>query len=302
VKYLIIWREGLFEAGERTMNDFNRDVDDRIINQICRLLNQTLGFYYGTQKKYLICTRLNKRLNELNIDNYTDYLKILEKDSVELNRFYDLLTTNVTNFFREADQFEILKQKLLPELMERHLKERKISCWSAGCSSGEEAYTLAIVLSEALHPGWEFRVLASDISIQKLHEGMAGIYPLEKLQILQGNLIQKYFQKIPGRSMELQVKPELRRRVVFRRINLNEEFHIPNHIKFDVIFCRNVFIYLSSDTRARIIDGFYSCLTDGGYLFMGHSEAINTYADSRWESKKDCVYKKVERPKVKAEG
>jgi chemotaxis protein methyltransferase CheR len=283
------------------MNDFNRDVDDKIINQICRLLNQALGFYYGIHKKYLICTRLNKRLDELNIDNYTEYLKILEKDPAELNRFYDLLTTNVTNFFREADQFEILQQNLLQGLMERHPRDRKITFWSAGCSSGEEAYTLAIVLAEALSPGWEFRVLASDISIQKLREGMAGIYPLEKLQNLKGNIIPKYFQKIPGKPTELQIKPELRRRVVFRRINLNEDFRIPSHIRFDGIFCRNVFIYLAGDSRTRIIDGFYSCLAGGGYLFMGHSEAINTYTDPRWEPLKDCIYKKVESQKSKIE-
>ncbi len=276
------------------MNDYGRDVDDRIIDQICRLLNRDLGFYYGAHKKYLICTRLNKRLDELSIDNYAEYLRILNKDPAEVNRFYDLLTTNVTHFFREADQFEFLQRNLLPVLMERHPRERKIACWSAGCSSGEEAYTLAIVLAEALNPGWEYRVLASDISIQKLREGMAGIYPVDKLQNMKGNITEKYFQKIPGRPMELQIKPELRRKVVFRRINLNEEFRIPCHIQFDIIFCRNVFIYLSGDSRARIIDGFYSCLADGGYLFMGHSEAINTYADSRWESRKGCIYRKVE--------
>lgn len=276
------------------MNDFGRDVDDRIIDQICRLLNRDLGFYYGAHKKYLICSRLNRRLDELGIDNYAEYLRILNKDPAEVNRFYDLLTTNVTQFFREADQFEFLQRNLLPVLMERHPRDRKIACWSAGCSSGEEAYTLAIVLAEALNPGWEYRVLASDISIQKLREGMAGIYSIEKLQNMKGNIIEKYFQKTPGRPMELQIKPELRRKVVFRRINLNEEFRIPCHIQFDIIFCRNVFIYLSGDSRARIIDGFYSCLADGGYLFMGHSEAINTYADSRWESRKGCIYRKVE--------
>lgn len=275
------------------MNDYNRDADDQVIVQICRLLNQSLGFYYGVHKKYLICTRLNKRLNELNVETYAEYLKILEKDRAELNRFYDLLTTNVTNFFREADQFENLKRNLLPEIMERHTKDRKLACWSAGCSSGEEAYSLAIVLSEGLPPGWEFRVLASDISIQKLQEGMAGIYRHEKLQNLKGTILQKYFQKVPGSGAELQIKPEIRRRVVFRRINLNEEFHIPEHIKFDIIFCRNVFIYLAGDCRAKIIDRFYSCLANGGYLFMGHSEAINTYSDRRWEPRKDCIYKKV---------
>jgi chemotaxis protein methyltransferase CheR len=283
------------------MNGLNRDVDDQIIHRICLLLNQALGFYYGAHKKYLICTRLNKRLNELNIDNYAEYLRILEQDPVELNRFYDLLTTNVTSFFREANQFEILRRDLLPGLMERHPRDRRIACWSAGCSSGEEAYTLAIILAETLNPGWEFRILASDISIQKLREGMAGIYPVEKLHPLKGYIIEKYFQKIPGRSAELQIKPELRRKVVFRRINLNEEFHIPGHIKFDVIFCRNVFIYLTGDSRARIIDGFHSRLAEGGYLFMGHSEAINTYADPRWESRKDCIYRKAESQKLKGE-
>ena len=271
----------------------NPKIDDRVINEICSLLNQRLGFSYGTEKKYLICSRLDKRLKELNVDNYNIYLKLLQDDPSELSRFYDLVTTNVTSFYREADHFEQLRRTILPELARNHLHDRKISCWSAGCSSGEEAYTLAIVLSEALSPDWDIRVLASDISIHQLQEGMAGIYPIERLKNLGDYGLQKNFQKIPGQSTELQVRPELRRKVVFRRMNLNEEFQIPTNIQFDVIFCRNVFIYLANDSRAKILNRFYSYLVNGGYLFMGHSEAINIFNDPHWRSFKDCIYQKI---------
>jgi chemotaxis protein methyltransferase CheR len=276
----------------------NQEIDDRTVDQICRLLNQALGFWYGTQKKYLICSRLDKRLKELNIDDYNVYLGILKSDPAELNRFYDLITTNVTSFFREADHFVNLRQDLLPGIVDRHRRDHKIACWSAGCSSGEEAYTLAMVLSEALNPGWEIKILASDVSIRRLQDGMAGIYHIEKLQGLTDHIIKKYFQKVPERPLEFQVRPELRRKVVFRRINLNEGLQIPSHIRFDMIFCRNVFIYLSNDSRAKIIDGFYSYLVEGGYLFMGHSEAINTCIDPRWLSLKGCIYQKKDQGEI----
>jgi chemotaxis protein methyltransferase CheR len=285
-------RETQLQNWGEIMDYPKQEIDDGIINRICGLLNQSLGFSYGTQKKYLICSRLDKRLKELNINDHLLYLKLVESDPAELNRFYDLITTNVTGFFREADHFVNLRQELLPGIAARHQSDRKITCWSAGCSSGEEAYTLAIVLSESLNPGWEIKVLASDVSTQKLREGMAGIYRIEKLQGLTGNIIKKYFQKIPERPSEFQVKPELRHKVVFRRINLNQELPIPSHIRFEMIFCRNVFIYLANDSRTRIINGFYSYLVEGGYLFMGRSEAINTYSDPRWLSLKGCIYQK----------
>ncbi len=272
---------------------FNQEMDDHIVNRICQLLNQTLGFGYGAQKKYLIISRLGKRLKELKIDNYQAYLKILESSPAELNRFYDLITTNVTSFFREADHFVILQQELLSGILDRHPHDRKITCWSAGCSSGEEAYTLAIVLSEALSPGWEIRILASDVSIQKLQEGMNGIYHIEKLRGLSGILIKKYFQKISEEPLRFQIRPELRQKVVFRRINLNEELQIPSYIRFDMIFCRNVFIYLTNESRVKITDGFYSHLREGGFLFMGHSEALNSFNDPRWLAYKGCIYQKI---------
>lgn len=266
---------------------------DREVEEICRLLNQQLGFGYGRQKKYLFFSRLNKRLRELNLRSYYDYLAVLKTDRGELTNFYDLLTTNVTSFFREANQFKILERDILPVLVKEHQKDHKLRFWSAGCSSGEEAYSIAIILLEALDKYWDVKVLATDISASKLQEGMAGIYDEERIQSIPRPLLKKYFQFVPGDPASFQIKPELRKCVVFRKINLYEEFDIPSHIRFDGIFCRNVFIYLSEDARAKIINGFFEYLLNGGYLFLGHSESINTYADARWISLRNCIYKKA---------
>ena len=266
---------------------------DREVEEICRLLNQQLGFGYGKQKKYLFFSRLSKRLRELNLKSYQDYLDLLKTDQGELNHFYDLLTTNVTSFFREANQLKIFQRDLLPGIVKQHQKDHKLRFWSAGCSSGEEAYSIAILLLEALENYWDVKVLATDISTLKLQEGMAGVYDEERVQAIPKPLLKKYFQLIPGEKHSFRVKPELRRCVVFRKINLNEDFEIPSHIKFDGIFCRNVFIYLSESARARIINAFYSYLDNKGYLSLGHSESINTYNDNHWLPLRNCIYQKV---------
>lgn len=266
--------------------------DDPEIEQICRFLNEQLGFTYNLQKKYLINARLNKRMAELRLSGYQAYLTLIKHDYNELNHFFDLLTTNVTGFFRENGQFQILERELLPSLRELAQGTKKIKCWSAGCSSGEEAYTLAIVLNEALEEPWEVKILASDISVRKLREGMAGIYNEGKLSAIPPYLRAKYFQPVAGESGWFQVIPGLRRQIVFRKINLNQQFELPSNLELDCIFCRNVFIYLAKESRERALQGFYRVLKRGGFLFMGQSEPLSVYADSRWSAVKNCIYQK----------
>lgn len=268
-----------------------KEASDCEIEQICRLLNQKLGFNYTLQKKYLVQSRLNKRLIELNMDSYQAYLERLERDQSEFNKLVSLITTNVTSFFREPYQFQVLQDELLPEILAGNQKTRKLRCWSAGCSSGEEAYTLAIVIKESLGANWDLRILASDISIVKLKEGMAGIYPLERLEGIPRKLRQKYFMPLASQPDYFQIKPDLRELVHFRKINLIDKLDVPEHIKFDLIFCRNVFIYLARDSQRKVIQGFYDYLKPGGYLFLGHSESLN-FTDPNWTFVKRGIYRK----------
>jgi chemotaxis protein methyltransferase CheR len=234
---------------------------------------------------------LNKRLIELKLDNYQAYLDLLAIDPSEFNRLVSLVTTNVTSFFREAHQFQTLRQKLLPSLIASNQRVKKVRCWSAGCSSGEEAYTLAIVMNEALGEGWDLRVLASDVSIAKLQEGMAGEYHLERLGGIPIELRDKYFTQLKGNPNYYKVKPELREQVNFQKINLVDRMNIPDSIRFDLILCRNVFIYLAQPAQERVVQGFYRYLKKGGYLFLGLSESLN-YGDPRWISCKGSIYRK----------
>jgi chemotaxis protein methyltransferase CheR len=266
--------------------------NDQEIELICEFLNERLGFTYGIQKKYLVTARLNKRLTELNLYSLQSYLTLIKNDDKELNHFFDLLTTNVTSFFREDSQFQILQDELLPSIIKSAAGTNQLRCWSAGCSSGEEAYTLAIVLREVLGDNWDIKVLASDISVRKLEEGMAGVYSEDRLKDIPAYLRHKYFLASLMNKGHFKVTPQLRKQVIFRKINLNQNFEVPLHIKFDLIFCRNVFIYLANDARARALAGFYNYLKKDGYLMVGQSEPLNTNSDSKWVSVKNCIYQK----------
>jgi chemotaxis protein methyltransferase CheR len=234
---------------------------------------------------------LNKRLIELNLDNYQAYLDLLAKDPSEFNRLVSLVTTNVTSFFRESYQFQILRQELLSDLIAINRGTKKVRCWSAGCSSGEEAYTLAIVMNEALGEGWDLRVLASDVSIVKLQEGMAGEYHRERIAGIPKNLRDKYFTQLKRDPNFYKVKSKLREQINFQKINLVERMDIPESVRFDLILCRNVFIYLSRQAQEKVVQGFDHFLKRGGYLFLGLSESLN-FADPRWIPCKRSIYRK----------
>jgi len=233
----------------------------------------------GEDKQALLANRLRHRLKELAISSYKNYCQLL--DSVagpeEIEHLVDLITTNHTKFFREPEHFSFLAKKALPALLPRHLKEgTPLKVWSAACSSGEEPYTLAIALSEAMraYPSVPWEIFASDISRRMLDRAQQGIYRMEAVEPVPPDLLKRYFQEgVGARSGFCRVKAEVRSRVMFHRINLFQpEYPVPLH--FQVIFCRNVMIYFDAASRATLVHRLSQHLAHGGYLIVGHSESL----------------------------
>lgn len=267
----------------------NDGLSEAQLLKLCEMVNNRLGFSYGPDKKMLIVTRLERRLKQLNLDSISQYLERLQQDPLEINELIELLTTNVTSFFREQQQLDIVNRTILPVLK---TNKSKVFCWSAGCSSGEEAYTLSMLFSDVFNGDGKFSILASDINVQKLREAMGGVYSHEAVKDIPPAYLKRYFEPLPEAQGKYRVRGELRRTITFRKINLNEEFDIPANIRFDIIFCRNVLIYFSKPSREQLINRFHAILNDGGYLILGTCETIDTHRDPRWKPLKNSIFLK----------
>jgi chemotaxis protein methyltransferase CheR len=224
--------------------------------------------------------RIKRRLKSLNLTSFSEYCEYLfghQGQKEEIVHFLDVVTTNKTDFFREPDHFEFLTQKALPELIARTGLERPVLVWSAGCSTGEEPYTLAIAMNEfgLAHPGFQFRILATDISTTVLKKATLGIYSEEVVRPVASDLRRRYFMRSRDRSSNLlRVVPELRQLIEFRRLNFKDaDYGITE--KVDMIFCRNVIIYFDRTTQEQILQKLTHLLLPGGYCFVGHSETLH---------------------------
>lgn len=230
-------------------------------------------------KKELVRSRLAKRLRELNIPDFKQYHDYLTNDDTgeELILMLDAISTNLTSFFREPKHFEFLKEEVLPDFLKSAgpMSSKSLNIWSAGCSSGEEPYTLSICLQEFMagHRSFDYNILATDISTKVLAKAAAGVYPKTQTRNITGQLLRKYFQQGQGKWADhVRLKPNIRKEIQFQRFNLMDPF--PKRDHYHIIFCRNVMIYFDKNIQEKVVNKFYDALTDGGVLFIGHSESL----------------------------
>jgi chemotaxis protein methyltransferase CheR len=254
-----------------------KQMTNRDFQRLSNFIHSELGIKMPPSKKIMLESRLQKRLRHLNLSSYTDYCKFLFSSNgmnQELVHMIDVVTTNKTDFFREPAHFDYLKNVAIPDLLK---KQKNVKIWSAGCSFGDEPYTLAMVLSEIVenYSNFRFSILATDISTNALQIAQKGIYRLEKVDPVPLGLKKKYLLKSKNHEQKLvRIVPELSQYIQFKRLNLmDKEFNI--HGKMDIIFCRNVIIYFNKETQENLLNKYYRQLDYNGYLFLGHSETLN---------------------------
>ena len=212
------------------------------------------------------------------MDRFKEYYNFLLADESgdELVHMLDAISTNLTSFFRESKHFDFLEKTALPTVLAvKKTRIKQINIWSAGCSSGEEAYTLSICLHEfaEANTDLDIRILATDISTKMLSTAASGVYHKSQIQTIPPLVLRKYFQRGRDRwNDHYRLKPFVRKTIEFKRLNLMEPFPFNN--KFQIIFCRNVMIYFDKTVQSKLVNKYYNCLEPGGYLFIGHSESL----------------------------
>ena len=256
------------------------------------LVGERTGIVLSDHKLDMVYGRLSRRLRKLNIQKFNDYLHLLRQDDeTELVEFTNALTTNLTSFFREPHHFDFLKKEALPYFLKQRSNHR-LRVWSAGCSTGEEPYTIAMTLREAVPnmDKWDVKVLATDLDSNVVAKGKSGVYEESRLNGVSSERIKKWFRKGRGEQSEnVKVSAQLQDLITFNQLNLMNDW--PMRGPFDVIFCRNVVIYFSKDTQRILFNRFADVLADDGYLIVGHSESLHKVTD-RFQLIGKTIYKK----------
>lgn len=272
------------------------ELSESDFRKISRLVYEHCGINLHEGKKELVRARLAKRLREGSYRSFKQYMTHVLNDPSgrEFSILVDSLSTNLTSFFRESQHFDFLTQRHLPALLDRKRKKSdfRLRAWSAGCSSGEEPYSIAITLLEATkgQGRWDTRILATDISTTVLETARMGIYDAERVEPVPTILRQKYLmpQRTSHRKI-YEVGSQIRNAVIFRYLNLMQEWPIKGPL--DIIFCRNVMIYFDKTTQSRLVNRYWDILNSGGVLFTGHSESL-TGIDHKFDYIQPTIYTK----------
>jgi len=266
---------------------------DRDFQYLRELVSRETGIVVTEAKRQMVYSRLSRRLRALNLKDFRDYCRLLEEDGDgELHAFINAITTNLTAFFREPHHFAHLQKVVIPELLKRNAASRRIRIWSAGCSTGEEPYSIAMAMAEVLplDSGWDWRILATDIDTDVLAKAERGVYPHERVANISQPRLKKWFLRGGGANQGMaRVVPDLRGKINFRRLNLMEEWPVKGPI--DVLFCRNVVIYFNKETQRRIFDKYADCMAAHSCLFIGHSESLFKVTN-RFELMGQTIYRK----------
>ena len=270
------------------------EITDAEFKRIRDFIKAKLGINLSDVKKSLVQSRLTSTINEKGFSSFTEYIDYLLQESSgdALIQFVDKITTNHTYFMREKDHFDYLRDTVLPYIYENYPQDSDLRLWCAGCSTGEEPYTLEMVIRDFFRdkPGkWDTQILATDISTNVLKKAIRAIYPAESLKDMPPHWVDTYFKPFDGENK--QVIDEIKNLITFRKFNLMDET-FPFKKPFHAIFCRNVMIYFDSGTRDRLVNKFYDATVTGGFLFIGHSESLNQKT-VQYKYVKPAVYRKV---------
>jgi chemotaxis protein methyltransferase CheR len=258
-------------------------VSPALFEKFQKLIYAETGIWLGSSKTALLCGRLFRRLRTLEMTSLQSYFECVLQPGQheERARMIDAITTNETRFYREPRQFEFLVQRVFPHWQadaERGLRPRRVKIWSAGCSSGEEPYTVAMLLARYLpaEQGWDTRILATDISTRVLEKARKGIYPIARSAELPKDLLHAFMLRgMAERQGEMKVKVEIQQMIDFQRLNLDRESDLVQG-PFDAIFCRNVLIYFDAASKQRVVTSLIRHLMANGLLFVGHAENLNS--------------------------
>jgi len=268
------------------------DISEKEFQLFQEIIHRETGIHLSNKKKKLIVARLTKRLRVLDLQNFTQYYEYLKDSSdadKEIVNLVNRITTNKTNFFREKHHFDFLARELFPQMIASN-ESRRLRIWSAGCSSGEEPYTLAMVAAETFKSqrGWDIKILATDLDTEILGRAIAGQYPTQALSPVPKEYIHRYFTRS---SEGYTANDTLKSMITFRKLNLMD-FTFPMKRPFDIIFCRNVIIYFDIPSKENLLSRFYLHLKEGGHMFIGHSESLMHMRD-KFKYLKHTIYKKV---------
>jgi len=269
------------------------EFSDKEFNFLREFVKERTGINLSDAKRELVYGRLAKRLRVLKLAGFGEYCERLKNgDETETANLVDSITTNLTSFFRENHHFEYLADELIPRIQKENHIKRRVRIWSAGCSSGEEPYSIAMVLKESMPStgGWDTKVLATDLDSKVVARAKSGVYDLNRINSLPSHRLKRWFNKGKGdNSGQIQAAPTLQELITFKELNLMHEWPIKG--PFDAIFCRNVVIYFDKPTQRVLFDRYADLLTENGILFIGHSESLFKVSD-RFKLLGKTIYQK----------
>ncbi|MBL4637761.1 MAG: protein-glutamate O-methyltransferase CheR [Proteobacteria bacterium] len=266
---------------------------DDNFQRIRRFVSEHTGIVLSDAKKNMVYGRLSKRIRKGGFKNFTAFCKAIDEgDEQEQEFLINAITTNLTSFFRENHHFEFLADTIIPELVKEKGHDKRLRIWSAGCSTGEEPYSIAITLKEALpnFSQWDVKILATDLDANVIEHGKQGIYRADRIEGLTKTRAKRWFHRGRGDNADMvKVKDELKQMIHFKRLNLLDEW--PMKGPFDLMFCRNVVIYFDKPTQKVLFERYEKILKSRAYMFIGHSESLYKVTTD-FESLKHTTYRK----------
>lgn len=263
-----------YHADSNMIMEFTFTNDD--FDKIRKLVKYHTGISLSDTKKNLVYSRLARQLRRLGLNRFSDYCKFIEScDTKEITLFTNSITTNLTYFFRENHHFEFLSSTVIPQLIIKNSKNKRIRIWSAACSTGEEPYSIAITMLESIpNPKeWDINILATDLNTNVLNIAREGIYSLDSIDNMSSDRLRRWFLKGKHKyEGYTKIAPQVKELITFKKANLLDKWD--NNGPFDIIFCRNVVIYFDKETQATLFNRISEVMPVDGHLFIGHSESL----------------------------